>query len=1651
MNTKSVVVLLVIWLNNLLIQAQTYTHPTTGIQSTYTGTCMANTCSGTYYDNGGNGGSCSSSGSAGNYSNSINGVLRTFCPNSAGQVIRITFPTFCVEGGTNCPYEYFQILNGPTQNSTVLAAGCGTSLQGQTFTSSHPSGCLTFRFWSDNLYNYTGWVGNISCVTPSSGTGPSATSNADCTNATGICSNGFAFTGLSTGPGLTSDGCNGCVTSENFSNWYEFTIATSGSLGFTINPTPNSCDYDFSLYQANSCGSLSSPVRCSYAATTGNTGLGNGANDASEDVNGNGWVSTLNVTAGQHFYLMINEWTPNNGSFILNWTGTATIQTPVPDFLISSTTYSNGSNYSVCQNGAFTINASGAGGSTYTWWTASTGGTQIASGASYSPPTSTAGSTIYYLQETTASGCVSPRSAITVTVIATPTISTVTSQTICAGQQTTAITFSGTASTYNWSNSNTAIGLGASGTGNIVAFTGTNSGTTAISGTITVTPVSGTCTGTPITFSITVNPVPTITTPQNQTICAGQQTTAITFSGTSGATYTWSNDNTSTGLGASGNGNIAAFTGTNTFNASITSNITVTPTLGTCPGTPVTFTITVSVTPTISTVTSQTICAGQQTTAITFSGTASTYNWSNSNTAIGLGASGTGNIVAFTGTNSGTTAISGTITVTPVSGTCTGTPITFSITVNPVPTITTPQNQTICAGQQTTAITFSGTSGATYTWSNDNTSTGLGASGNGNIAAFTGTNTFNASITSNITVTPTLGTCPGTPVTFTITVAVTPTISTVTSQTICAGQQTTAITFSGTATTYNWSNSNTAIGLGASGNGDIAAFTGTNSGTTAISGTITVIPVSGTCSGTPITFSITVNPVPTITTPQNQTICTGQQTTAITFSGTSGATYTWSNDNTTTGLGASGNGNIAAFTGTNTSNASITSNITVTPTLGTCPGTPVTFSITVAVTPTISTVTSQTICAGQQTTAITFSGTATTYNWSNSNTNIGLGASGTGNIAAFTGTNTGSSAISGTITVTPVSGTCTGTPVTFSITVNNQIIPTFTQLGPYCQNSTPGVLATSSTNSPAIVGIWSPTTISTSAVGNQLYTFTPNTGQCATTTSMTIITSQVITPTFTQLGPYCQNTAQVTLPTSSTNSPVINGTWSSASVSTITVGTTTYTFTPAANQCAGSATMSIVINAQPTITVSSQTICAGQSATLNTTANPTGGTYLWSNNQTTASITVTPNATATYSVLYVLNSCNTSSSATVTVNPIINPNFSALGPYCQNTVPGNFVNTSTNGISGSWNPSSITTSSPGNQIYTFTPTTGQCASTASMTVVITPLTTPTFNTIGPLCLNSTAPFLPLNSTNLTPINGTWNPSTISTATIGTTSYTFSPNAGQCAISSTINITIENAPIPSIQTTTTQGCAPLSVTLSSSNLPNTIYNWESNGVNIGTGATVNTVFTNAGCYDISLQITANGCSSNSTYTDYICVENTPNASFTATPNSFTETNQDVYFGNNSSNAVNYNWYFGDGDSSSLFEPNHLYTNITNNMQVTLVAMSAFGCIDNYTLTIPFKDDLVYYVPNTFTPDGDEHNQAWGPVFTKGFDPYNFHLLIFNRWGELIWESNDANAKWDGTYGIDGKKVQQGTYTYKIKFQSKETDKKYTITGNIYLLK
>ena len=128
--------------------------------------------------------------------------------------------------------------------------------------------------------------------------------------------------------------------------------------------------------------------------------------------------------------------------------------------------------------------------------------------------------------------------------------------------------------------------------------------------------------------------------------------------------------------------------------------------------------------------------------------------------------------------------------------------------------------------------------------------------------------------------------------------------------------------------------------------------------------------------------------------------------------------------------------------------------------------------------------------------------------------------------------------------------------------------------------------------------------------------------------------------------------------------------------------------------------------------------------------------------------------------------------------------------------------------------------------------------------------------------------------------------------------------------------------------------------------------------------------------------------------------------------------------------------------------HIFPADTGHYEVCLIASNAEGCLDTMCETIVVVDEFVIYVPNTFTPDGDDFNQNL-LAHVYGIDLFDFHMQIFDRWGEMIFESFDASVGWDGTY--KGKLVQSGTYTWKITAKDVQKDFRKTIVGHVNVLR
>jgi len=267
------------------------------------------------------------------------------------------------------------------------------------------------------------------------------------------------------------------------------------------------------------------------------------------------------------------------------------------------------------------------------------------------------------------------------------------------------------------------------------------------------------------------------------------------------------------------------------------------------------------------------------------------------------------------------------------------------------------------------------------------------------------------------------------------------------------------------------------------------------------------------------------------------------------------------------------------------------------------------------------------------------------------------------------------------------------------------------------------------------------------------------------------------------------------------------------------------------------------------------------------------------------------------------------------------------------------------------------------------------------------------------------------------------------------------------------------PLPSITLTSSEhaGCIPLTVTFKATAQEHLQQcNWIFNdGTTHAVCDSLTRTFDQPGCYDLSYLATSQtGCSQQVVMNNVVCVEAYPVASFYPDQPEISMLNPQVVFVNTSTGATTFNWDFGDNTfGNSIVNPTHVYLDEPKNYLISLIAFNSLGCSDTAYASVKVKEDLILYVPNSFTPNGDDHNNVFKPVFTYGFDPQQYKLIIFDRWGQLIFESHDASIGWNGTYGSNNEidAVQDGTYTWKIEYVRSESNERKTVIGHVNVLK
>ncbi len=681
-----------------------------------------------------------------------------------------------------------------------------------------------------------------------------------------------------------------------------------------------------------------------------------------------------------------------------------------------------------------------------------------------------------------------------------------------------------------------------------------------------------------------------------------------------------------------------------------------------------------------------------------------------------------------------------------------------------------------------------------------------------------------------------------------------------------------------------------------------------------------------------------------------------------------------------------------------------------------------------------------------------------------------------------------------TVTVTNAAG-CS---VTNSVTVISSTTPTVVigSNSPLCAGSTISLTATGGNNytwtGPNGFGsaLQNPTIATTSSLGSGIYTVsvTDVGSLCSKVSTVSVVVNNLPTLTIGANTPLC---SEKTL--SLTTSGATTYTWSgpntfssniqNPTISNITVldaGVYTVVAT-ASTTCSQTKTITVVVNSTPTITIGSNSpVCAGTTLSLTSTG---GGTYNWSGPNAFVSTLQNPvmlSAPLLNSGVYNLTVTTIGSSCTKTISinvQVLPTTTIAINPYSTICNNGTINLVAPNGgNSYTWsgpnlfssaiqNPTLTNVGTINQGVYSLSVTTGGCLNTGTVSISV-------FNPLGfsLLPVNSTVCIGKIGSLSASSIGGSgvynylWSlsnglatptSSTTNFTGISSTVYTVTVTDANCpvtpSISTTVSVTVNPSPVISFSTSNARGCEPFCTNLVSSSVPASVNcNWAfSNGTTFNSCNTSSYCFNTHGTYNATLTVTdINGCVDSVNQSAFVLVDPKPNPDFNWTPNNPSIILNEVSFFDQSTVGlpiIKWSWNFGDNyvpyqnDTTSKQNTIHLYDNI-DTYPVKLIVTNSFGCTDSIIKLLVIEDDFVIYIPNSFTPGNKDGRNDIFLVQGLGFTNDEFEMDIFDRWGALIFKSNDVNKGWDGT--VKGGIVKQDVYVYKIKVRdSKKRNKQY----------
>jgi len=467
-------------------------------------------------------------------------------------------------------------------------------------------------------------------------------------------------------------------------------------------------------------------------------------------------------------------------------------------------------------------------------------------------------------------------------------------------------------------------------------------------------------------------------------------------------------------------------------------------------------------------------------------------------------------------------------------------------------------------------------------------------------------------------------------------------------------------------------------------------------------------------------------------------------------------------------------------------------------------------------------------------------------------------------------------------------------------------------------------------------------------------------------------------------------------------------------------------------------------------------IPAGGTPTYHYQWLPTGGTSASNTNLCPGTYTV---------VVSDDNGCSQSSVMAVTQPSPVSVTAAGGTTIClgQNTVisasatggTGAYTYNWTGATTGTGAVQTISPAAPSTYSVTATDANGCTSSNASVAINVTSLTAANLAVSGStaICTGNTATISSAVSGNTGPVTINWSgglgsgngPFTVTPT--NTTTYTVTVTDA-CGHAETNSVPVVVNPLPVIDILPQSATACREVTLgfvdNSATNAGAQYNWSFGDGSSSTQTSPAHTYVGTGIYNVNLVVTSPfGCVNSATTTSTIVVNSNSHADFTSQALDGTTISPVYKFHNSSLNSAGYLWDFGDGATSTLPEPEHTYAQ-EGEYNVRLYTSSSAGCMDSTLDIIRIKPLFTIYIPNAFTPDGNGTNDMFS---AKGDEISEFKMMIFDRWGEMIYQTDDIHRGWDGKKG--SKTSEDGVYVYKITVRDFE-QRYHDYTGHVTLL-